>query len=50
MGKGVKVAVVGGVFAVMVGGAGYGAYNIVSAIGGGGGGGGCEDQPGGGAC
>lgn len=39
MGKGVKVAVVGGVFAVMVGGAGYGAYNIVSAIGGGGGGG-----------
>ncbi|WP_411761302.1 penicillin-binding transpeptidase domain-containing protein [Streptomyces tunisiensis] len=40
MGKGVKVAVVGGVFAVMVGGAGYGAYNIVSAIGGGGGGGG----------
>ncbi|MEQ8147310.1 penicillin-binding transpeptidase domain-containing protein [Streptomyces sp. OP7] len=40
MGKGVKVAVVGGIFAVMVGGAGYGAYNIVSAIGGGGGGGG----------
>ncbi|WP_231157239.1 penicillin-binding transpeptidase domain-containing protein [Streptomyces sp. CNZ748] len=40
MGKGVKVAVVGGVFAVMVGGAGYGAYNIVSALGGGGGGGG----------
>ncbi|MFH9329877.1 penicillin-binding transpeptidase domain-containing protein [Streptomyces althioticus] len=40
MGKGVKVAVVGGVFAVMIGGAGYGAYNIVSALGGGGGGGG----------
>ncbi|MGC4915253.1 penicillin-binding transpeptidase domain-containing protein [Streptomyces albogriseolus] len=39
MGKGVKVAVVGGVFAVMVGGAGYGAYNIVSALNGNGGGG-----------
>ncbi|MFF5343367.1 penicillin-binding transpeptidase domain-containing protein [Streptomyces althioticus] len=37
MGKGVKVAVVGGVCAVMVGGAGYGAYNIVSAVRGGGG-------------
>ncbi|MEV5234654.1 penicillin-binding transpeptidase domain-containing protein [Streptomyces pseudogriseolus] len=39
MGKGVKVAVVGGVFAVMIGGAGYGAYNIVSALDRGGGGG-----------
>ncbi|MFF0301719.1 penicillin-binding transpeptidase domain-containing protein [Streptomyces sp. NPDC004562] len=36
MAKGVKVAVVGGVFALMVGGAGYGAYNIVSALDGGG--------------
>ncbi|KUO18897.1 penicillin-binding transpeptidase domain-containing protein [Streptomyces dysideae] len=36
MGKGVKVTVIGGVFAVMVGGAGYGAYNIVSALNGGG--------------
>ncbi|MDQ1036789.1 hypothetical protein QFZ75_003205 [Streptomyces sp. V3I8] len=32
MRSGAKVAVVGGVFAVMVGGAGYGAYNIVSAV------------------
>ncbi|MEU9730554.1 penicillin-binding transpeptidase domain-containing protein [Streptomyces sp. NPDC048002] len=38
MGKGVKAAVIGGVFAVMVGGAGYGAYNVVSAVGGDGGG------------
>ncbi|MFJ9664548.1 penicillin-binding transpeptidase domain-containing protein [Streptomyces sp. NPDC101219] len=37
MGKGVKAAVVGGVFAVMVGGAGYGAYTFVSALGGDGG-------------
>lgn len=37
MGKGVRTAVIGGVFAVMVGGAGYGAYNIVSAVNGGGG-------------
>ncbi|WP_030242839.1 MULTISPECIES: penicillin-binding transpeptidase domain-containing protein [unclassified Streptomyces] len=37
MGKGVKAAVIGGVFAVMVGGAGYGAYNIVSALSGDGG-------------
>ncbi|KFG75077.1 penicillin-binding transpeptidase domain-containing protein [Streptomyces mutabilis] len=37
MGRGVKVAVIGGVFAVMVGGAGYGTYNIVSALDGGGG-------------
>ncbi|MFE6172680.1 penicillin-binding transpeptidase domain-containing protein [Streptomyces sp. NPDC056464] len=36
MSKGVKAAVIGGVFAVMVGGAGYGAYNIVSALNGGG--------------
>ncbi|MEW2448993.1 penicillin-binding transpeptidase domain-containing protein [Streptomyces parvulus] len=36
MGRGVKVAVIGGVFAVMVGGAGYGAYNVVSALDGGG--------------
>ncbi|MGW3287479.1 penicillin-binding transpeptidase domain-containing protein [Streptomyces sp. NPDC001002] len=32
MGRGVKTAVIGGVFAVMVGGAGYGAYNIVGAV------------------
>ena len=32
MAKGVKVAVIGSVFAVMVGGAGYGMYNIVSAL------------------
>ncbi|GAA2654617.1 penicillin-binding transpeptidase domain-containing protein [Streptomyces vastus] len=32
MRKGAKAAIVGGVFAVMVGGAGYGAFNIVSAI------------------
>ncbi|MET9786357.1 penicillin-binding transpeptidase domain-containing protein [Streptomyces canus] len=32
MAKGVKVAVVSTVFAVMVGGAGYGAYNFVSAL------------------
>ncbi|MFF5519633.1 penicillin-binding transpeptidase domain-containing protein [Streptomyces coeruleorubidus] len=38
MGKGVKAAVIGGVFAVMVGGAGYGAYNIMSALNGDGGG------------
>ncbi|MYR47475.1 penicillin-binding transpeptidase domain-containing protein [Streptomyces sp. SID5910] len=37
MGRGVKAAVIGGVFAVMVGGAGYGAYNVVSALDGGGG-------------
>lgn len=37
MAKGVKVAVIGGVFAVMVGGAGYGAFNIVSALNGDGG-------------
>ncbi|GAA2407195.1 penicillin-binding transpeptidase domain-containing protein [Streptomyces coeruleofuscus] len=38
MGKGVKAAVIGGVFTVMVGGAGYGAYNIMSALNGDGGG------------
>lgn len=38
MGKGVKAAVIGGVFAVMVGGAGYGTYNVVSALNGDGGG------------
>lgn len=44
MGKGVKAAVIGGVFAVMVGGAGYGAYNIVSAVSGDGGGGAAETK------
>ncbi len=39
MGRGVKAAVVGSVFAVMIGGAGYGAYNFVSALNGDGGGG-----------
>ncbi|CAL9477515.1 Peptidoglycan D,D-transpeptidase MrdA [Streptomyces sp. enrichment culture] len=38
MAKGVKAAVIGGVFAVMLGGAGYGTYNIVSALSGDGGG------------
>ncbi|MEU6469402.1 penicillin-binding transpeptidase domain-containing protein [Streptomyces massasporeus] len=38
MGKGVKAAVIGGVFAVMVGGAGYGTYNVVNALNGDGGG------------
>ncbi|WP_405860543.1 penicillin-binding transpeptidase domain-containing protein [Streptomyces sp. NBC_01515] len=33
MRKGVKAAVIGSVFAVMVGGAGYGAFNVVSALG-----------------
>ncbi|MDK1348671.1 penicillin-binding transpeptidase domain-containing protein [Streptomyces sp. 378] len=37
MGKGVKAAVIGGVFAVMVGGAGYGTYNLISALSGDGG-------------
>ncbi|MGW9023655.1 penicillin-binding transpeptidase domain-containing protein [Streptomyces sp. NPDC055722] len=32
MRKGVKAAIVGGVFAVMVGGAGYGAYNVLHAL------------------
>lgn len=35
MRKGVKVAVVGGVFTVMVGGAAYGGYNLVTAVTGG---------------
>lgn len=39
MHKGAKAAVIGSVFAVMVGGAGYGAFNIVNALDGGGGGG-----------
>ncbi|MFD9108766.1 penicillin-binding transpeptidase domain-containing protein [Streptomyces bottropensis] len=38
MRKGVKVAIVGGVFAAMVGGAGYGGYNFVTALNGDGGG------------
>lgn len=38
MRKGVKVTIVGGVFAAMVGGAGYGGYNFVTALDGGGGG------------
>ncbi|HLL34491.1 MAG TPA: penicillin-binding transpeptidase domain-containing protein [Streptomyces sp.] len=38
MRKGVKGAIVGAVFTVMVGGAGYGAFNIVSALNGDGGG------------
>ncbi|MFF3934457.1 penicillin-binding transpeptidase domain-containing protein [Streptomyces hirsutus] len=42
MGKGVKTAVIGGVFAAMVGGAGYGVYTIVSAVNGDGGGGGSD--------
>ncbi|MFF4353229.1 penicillin-binding transpeptidase domain-containing protein [Streptomyces sp. NPDC001530] len=37
MRRGAKAAVIGGVFAVMVGGAGYGAYNVVTAISGDGG-------------
>ncbi|MGW3954442.1 penicillin-binding transpeptidase domain-containing protein [Streptomyces sp. NPDC004752] len=40
MRRGVKAAVVGGAFAVLVGGAGYGTYNIVSAVKDGGGTGG----------
>ncbi len=32
MRKGVKTAIVGGVFVVMVGGAGYGAYNFLTAL------------------
>ncbi|GAA2437251.1 penicillin-binding transpeptidase domain-containing protein [Streptomyces glaucus] len=39
MRKGVKAAIVGSVFAVLVGGAGYGGYNIVNALDGGGAGG-----------
>ncbi|MFB7208249.1 penicillin-binding transpeptidase domain-containing protein [Streptomyces sp. NPDC056255] len=36
MRSGAKVAIVGGVFAVVVGGVGYGAYNILDGLGGGG--------------
>ncbi|MFE3145802.1 penicillin-binding transpeptidase domain-containing protein [Streptomyces sp. NPDC059218] len=39
MRSGAKVAIVGGVFAVVVGGVGYGAYNVLDALNGGGGGG-----------
>ncbi|MER6182372.1 penicillin-binding transpeptidase domain-containing protein [Streptomyces sp. NPDC001652] len=46
MGKGVKAAVIGSVFAVMVGGAGYGAFNIVSALNDDGGSGGTEVKSG----
>ncbi|PWI16142.1 penicillin-binding protein [Streptomyces sp. Act143] len=46
MNKGVKATVIGGVFAVMVGGAGYGAFNIVSALNGDGGSGGSEVKTG----
>ncbi|WP_031087165.1 penicillin-binding transpeptidase domain-containing protein [Streptomyces sp. NRRL S-1831] len=46
MGRGVKAAVIGGVLAVMVGGAGYGAYNVVSALDGGGGSAGSEAKSG----
>ncbi|WP_327367904.1 penicillin-binding transpeptidase domain-containing protein [Streptomyces sp. NBC_01217] len=38
MRSGAKVAIVGGVFAVVVGGVGYGAYNVLDALNGGGGG------------
>src|SRR5690349_2608157 len=37
MRKGARAAVMGSVFAVMVGGAGYGAYNVVTAVSGDGG-------------
>ncbi|KKD04782.1 penicillin-binding transpeptidase domain-containing protein [Streptomyces sp. WM6386] len=46
MGKGVKAAVIGSVFAVMVGGAGYGAFNVMSALNGDGGSGGSEVKSG----
>lgn len=39
MRKGAKAAIVGSVFAVMVGGAGYGAFNLVNALNDGGNGG-----------
>ncbi|MFG2215697.1 penicillin-binding transpeptidase domain-containing protein [Streptomyces sp. NPDC048685] len=39
MRSGAKVAIVGGVFAVVVGGVGYGAYNVLDGLNGGGGGG-----------
>lgn len=45
MRKGAKAAIVGSVFVVMVGGAGYGAFNIVSALNGGDGSGGGGPAP-----
>lgn len=45
MRKGVKAAIVGSVFTVMVGGAGYGAYNVVSALNGDGGSGASGPAP-----
>ncbi|MGV9878973.1 penicillin-binding transpeptidase domain-containing protein [Streptomyces sp. NPDC003006] len=45
MRKGAKAALVGGVFAVMVGGAGYGAYNLVNGVTGGGGSSGAGPAP-----
>ncbi|MER5473653.1 penicillin-binding transpeptidase domain-containing protein [Streptomyces sp. NPDC002685] len=45
MRKGARAAVIGSVFAVMVGGAGYGAYNVVTSISGDGGGGGTGPAP-----
>ncbi|MFE0107182.1 penicillin-binding transpeptidase domain-containing protein [Streptomyces sp. NPDC059009] len=45
MRTGIKAAVIGGVFAVMVGGAGYGAYNIVNGISGGGSSSGADAKP-----
>lgn len=37
MRSGAKVAVIGGVFVLVVGGVGYGAYNVLDGLGGGGG-------------
>ncbi|MER6410530.1 penicillin-binding transpeptidase domain-containing protein [Streptomyces humidus] len=45
MRKGAKAAVIGSVFAVMVGGAGYGAFNIVNALDGGGAAGPGDGEP-----
>ncbi|MEU8977481.1 penicillin-binding transpeptidase domain-containing protein [Streptomyces sp. NPDC048309] len=45
MRKGAKAAVIGSVFAVMVGGAGYGAYNVVTAVSGDGGSGASGPAP-----
>jgi hypothetical protein len=45
MRKGAKAAIVGSVFAVMVGGAGYGTYNMVNALSGDGGGGAADGGP-----
>ncbi|MBW5424612.1 penicillin-binding protein [Streptomyces sp. BG9H] len=45
MRSGAKVALVGGVFAVMVGGAGYGAYNVVNGVSGDGGSSGAGPAP-----